>query len=334
MRYEKIDINEIVLDLDNPRIKQYIEIYGDNVTSEGLALALNSSGGNSTNSYSILKESIKVNSGIINPIIVNRRSDGQLVVIEGNTRVQIYKEFAESDPNGPWKTIIAIVYDDLPDYKIHAIRLQTHLVGPRDWDAYSKAKYLHQLSDIDKMPMVTIISYCGGKSQEIRKLIDAYNTMEKYYRPFAEKNGIDFNPKDFSKFVEFQNSNIQQAINAHGYTASDFAEWVINENIDTAQNVRKLPQILADQVSKKIFLKENASEAIKNINATSVSTKKLASFSIDELVKELTNRFRKITLKEVNAYKNDPHYDQRKNNVIDLKEELMEFMDSVLGEEQ
>ena len=126
------------------------------------------------NSYSVLKESIKVNGGIINPIIVNRYPDGQLVVIEGNTRVQIYKEFVESDPDGPWKSIIAIVYDNLPDYKIHAIRLQTHLVGPRDWDAYSKAKYLHQLSDIDKMPMATIISFCGGKTQEIRKLIDAY----------------------------------------------------------------------------------------------------------------------------------------------------------------
>lgn len=333
MEYERIDINEINLDLNNPRIKQYIEIYGDKVTSEGIALALNSSGGNSTNSYSVLKESIKVNGGIINPIIVNRYPDGQLVVIEGNTRVQIYKEFAESDPDGPWKSIIAIVYDNLPDYKIHAIRLQTHLVGPRDWDAYSKAKYLHQLSDIDKMPMATIISFCGGKTQEIRKLIDAYVTMEKYYRPMAEKNGIDFNPKDFSKFVEFQNSNIQQAINVHGYSASDFAEWVINENIDTAQNVRKIPQILADQVSKKAFLKENISEALKKSNASVTSAKNLSSFSIDELVKELTSRFRKITMKEVNAYKNDPNYDQRKNNMIDLNEELKEFMDYILGEE-
>lgn len=332
MEYEKIDINEIKLDLNNPRIKQYIEIYGDNVTSEGIALALNSSGGNSTNSYSVLKESIKVNGGIINPIIVNRYPNGQLVVIEGNTRVQIYKEFAESDPDGPWKHIIAIVYDNLPDYKIHAIRLQTHLVGPRDWDAYSKAKYLHQLSDIDKMPMATIISFCGGKTQEIRKLIDAYVTMEKYYRPMAEENGIDFNPKDFSKFVEFQNSNIQQAINVHGYNASDFAKWVINENIDTAQNVRKIPQILSDEVCKKTFFKENVSEALKNSNASSASAKNLSSFSIDELAKELTTRFRKITLKEVNAYKNDPNYDQRKNNILDLSEELKEFMDYI-GEE-
>lgn len=333
MEYEILDIDKILLDLNNPRIKQYIEIYGDNVTSEGIALALNSSGGKSTNSYSVLKESIKVNGGIINPIIVNRQSDGNLVVIEGNTRVQIYKEFAESDPNGPWRKILAIVYDNMPDEKIHAIRLQTHLVGPRDWDAYSKAKYLHQLSDIDKMPMATIISFCGGKSQEIRKLIDAYISMEKYYRPLAEKSGIDFNPKDFSKFSEFQNASIKQAMNAHGYSESDFAKWVLNENIDTAQNVRKIPQILADQVSTKVFLKENISEAVKHSNSSAVSTKNLSSFSIDELTRELTNRLLKITRKETLSYRNDPNYEERKNHLLDLKEELDEFLKDISGDE-
>ena len=141
MQYMTIPIDQIELDLENPRIKQWLEIYGDNITSEGIALALSASNGTtSTSTYSTLKESIKVNKGIINPIIVNRNADGRLVVIEGNTRLQIYKEFAEADPEGPWKEIIAIVYDALPIEQVHAIRLQTHLVGPREWDPFSKAK--------------------------------------------------------------------------------------------------------------------------------------------------------------------------------------------------
>ena len=151
MEYMKLPIDQVKLDLENPRIKQWLEIYGDDITSEGIALALSaSSGTSSTSTYSALKESIKVNKGIINPIIVNRNADGTLVVIEGNTRLQIYKEFAEVDPEGLWKEIIAIVYDALPVEQIHAIRLQTHLVGPREWDPFSKAKYLNQLSNIDK----------------------------------------------------------------------------------------------------------------------------------------------------------------------------------------
>ena len=181
MEYKLLDINEIELDINNPRIKQWLEMYKDEaLTSEAIALALSASSGSSvTSTYTTLKESIRVNKGIINPIIVNRYPDGRMVVIEGNTRLQIYKEFAEIDPNGPWKKIIAIIYDQLSDEKIHAIRLQSHLVGPRDWDAFSKAKYLNQLCNIDKLPMSMIISYCGGKKTEIQKLIDAYSDMVK-----------------------------------------------------------------------------------------------------------------------------------------------------------
>ena len=129
MEYKMLDINEVELDINNPRIKQWIEIYKDEeLTSEAISLALSASaGGSSTSTYTTLRESVRVNKGIINPIIVNRYDDGRLVVIEGNTRLQIYKEFAKLDPDGSWEKIIAIVYDQLPEEQIHAIRLQTQL---------------------------------------------------------------------------------------------------------------------------------------------------------------------------------------------------------------
>lgn len=100
MDYKLLDINEVDLDRENPRIKQWLEIYKDEeLTSEAISLALSASaGGASTSTYTTLKESIRVNQGIINPIIVNKNEEGKLVVVEGNTRLQIYKEFAEIDP--------------------------------------------------------------------------------------------------------------------------------------------------------------------------------------------------------------------------------------------
>lgn len=154
VEYKLVPINQLKLDIENPRIKQYIEMYGKNISSEGISLAL-SGGGTSDNrsSYQALRESIKVYRGIINPIIVNQREDGELIVIEGNTRLQIYREFHEADPQGPWNKIMCIVYKDMDAMQIHAIRLQIHLVGPREWDPYSKAKYLYQLSEKDHIPM-------------------------------------------------------------------------------------------------------------------------------------------------------------------------------------
>lgn len=330
MEYIKLSIDEVELDINNPRIQQYLEMYGDDITSDGIALALNgSSGASSTSSYQTLKESIRVNGGIINPIIVNKYPDGKLVVIEGNTRLQIYKEFALADPEGPWKEIIAIVYDDLPETEIHAIRLQTHLVGPRDWDPFSKAKYLNQLSNIDKLPMATIISFCGGKKAEIEKLISAYTDMVNFYFPVAEAAEMDPDPREFSKFSELQNTSIKQALAVHKFDRSDFAKWVVNGNIDTAQNVRKLPAILANSVAREVFLKSTISEAEKYINSSGKGVKNLSEATMDELVSELIKRCRNIEFSYIKQLRDDPRFEDKKNRIIELETEIKDVISEV-----
>jgi hypothetical protein len=330
MEYVALPINEIELDINNPRIQQYLEIYGDDITSDGIALALNgSSGSSSTSTYQTLKESIRVNKGIINPIIVNKYPDGRLVVIEGNTRLQIYKEFALANPEGPWNKIIAIVYDNLPETEIHAIRLQTHLVGPRDWDPFSKAKYLNQLSNIDKLPMATIISFCGGKKAEIEKLINAYTDMVNFYFPAAEAAEMDPDPREFSKFSELQNASIKQALVVHKFDRKDFAQWVVNGNIDTAQNVRKLPAILADSVAREAFLKSTISDAEKYINSSGKGTKNLSEATMDELVSELIKRCRNIEFSYIKQLRNDPRFEDKKNRIIELETEIKDVISEV-----
>lgn len=330
MDYQLLPIDWIKLDKDNPRIKQYIEMYGDNVTSEGIALALSfSAGQNSHSSYEALKESIRVNKGIIQPILVNKTADDRYIVIEGNTRVQIYREFLKRDSQGPWNKIIAIVYDNLPVSKIHAIRLQCHLVGARDWDPYSKAKYLHQLSNIDHLPINEIVSYCGGKGSEINKLINAYCDMKEYYEPIAIKIGEDLDPREFSKFSELQNKVIIDSLILHQYTKADFAKWVVNGNIDTAQNVRKLPQILNNEIAHKEFLKTNISEAVKYLHANKNDLKQLESVSMYDLAYVLTNKIRNITFKETKSLKYDPEYNERKSILEDLQDILNETLKDI-----
>lgn len=329
MDYQKLPIDQVELDLDNPRIKQWLEIYSGEITSENIALALSASGSGSNSTYSSLKESIKVNGGIINPIIVNKYPDGRLVAIEGNTRLQIYKEFAISDPNGPWKEIIAIVCDNLPVEQIHAIRLQTHLVGPREWDPFSKAKYLNQLSNIDHLPMNTIISFCGGKSSEINKLISAYTDMTHYYFDEVKKAGMDPDPREFSKFAELQNASVRDALLVHHYTKEDFAKWVVNGNIDNAQNVRKIPAILANPKAKEEFLKKNISEAVKFLHVEEKAPVGLSGFSMMELMKEVNSRLKDLPYKKAKALKEDPSCEDERACIFDLQDELRELVEMI-----
>ena len=80
MEYQLLNIDDVELDLNNPRIKQWLEIYKENeITSEAIALALSaSSGSNTASTYTSLKESIRVNKGIIN---LTLRDEYELIFI-------------------------------------------------------------------------------------------------------------------------------------------------------------------------------------------------------------------------------------------------------------
>ena len=292
-KLRNLSISDIVLDRDNPRIKHFLEMYRpEKITAEAIALALSNSGnpGDSTTSFTSLRDSIKVTGGIIHPIIVSHEADGTYVVIEGNTRLHIYKEFHELDPSGRWAEIPAIVYEQLSDFKKHEIRLQSHLVGPREWEPYSKAKYLYQLSVVENMPLNQIISLCGGRKSEIQKSIDAYMFMESVYRPYVKTHKYSFNVKEFSKFLEFQNTGIKRSITSAGFSEEIFAEWVAESKVDKALKVRILPRVLAHPEAKNKFLHTNLTEAEKVLAASELETADLSRYPYHVLIHELRKK--------------------------------------------
>lgn len=333
--FQMLKIEEIELDLENPRIAHFMEIYNEEpqqINAEALSLALGAGvDAERGTTFTVLQESIKAQGGIINPIIVNKKGS-KYVVIEGNTRVQIYKDFkknAQRDGQNAenWNTIPAIVYTNMTDEQIHAIRLQAHLVGPREWDPYAKAKYLNDLSNNKKLPMNSIIAFCGGKVSEIKKNIDAYNDMENYYRPLL--NDAEFDQKQFSKFVEMQNKRIKDALVETQHNRSDYAKWVIDGNIDNAQNVRKLPFILKNEEATKTFLHSDITEAYKTLAIDEEKSKKFEGASYDMLAAELLNNLRVLAFSEVKNLENNPSYEEKKELLHDLYDELKSLIEAI-----
>ena len=302
--YKELKIETIELDMSNPRIAKYIEMYDkENLSSEAIALALGSGVEDSgQTNYNSLFNSIKTNKGIIHPILVNHQEDGKYVVIEGNTRLKIYQEFKENNVDGDWDTIPCIVYEKLSTDEIHAIRLQSHLVGPREWDPYSKAKYLYNLCYVENLPMNQIIDFCGGRTNEIMKFIHAYQDMEKYYRPQLESED-EFDQREFSKFMELQKGSVKESVLSQ-FTMEDYAKWVIDGIVDTAINVRNLPQILKDEKATKKLLKSNIKEAYELTITNKPEYKDLNTVSLEQLCIEITNRIYNMQLKDYKEIKN------------------------------
>ena len=330
-KYVELPIDQIELDKSNPRIANFLATHdAEDITSDLMALLL----GTTSDACSSLRQSIEANHGIIHPIVVNKRADATYVVIEGNTRLQIYKDFRREKKPGNWDTIRSIVYEDIDDEEMHKIRLQAHLVGPREWDPYSKAKYLNYLANVEHMPMASLISFCGGssKASEIKNMIAAFNDMEKYYRPLCDDDTL-FDIKKFHGFVELQRSPVIESLTYNGYTKIDFSQWMIDDKFSTLQDVRRIPDILKSKKSTEVFLKSDTASAKKILAVEELSSDKLRDVPYELLAKELSKRMQNILLADIHHLRSDSEYTDKLNSLMNAYDDIKFVLDEVNGED-
>lgn len=307
---EKVPIHDIELDTRNPRIRRFLEMYDtETVTEHQISLALDVTGDlteaglKDATTPAKLKASIIANGGIRQPIIVNREPGGKLVCIEGNTRLWIYRDLDKKKAPGTWDAIPSLVYDQLPDDDIDSIRLQAHIVGPRPWDAYSKAKYLWELQHNSMMPLNRIIELCGGSKRDVQTAIQAYADMESFYRPLCIHD--DFDSERYSGFVEYQKHKVKTAVLSAGFSGSDFGRWIHGRKINHLREVRQLPLILRDETARKIFLKDGVKAAMDVLERSDVDTN-LEKVTLDQLVRSVTAKAGRVSMEELNRFQNDP----------------------------
>lgn len=326
----KLNVDDIELDRHNPRIKKFIEMYGDDEPSaEQFFLALGSASDDESESsakFEQLKNSIQTYGGIIQPIIVNRTSGGRMTCIEGNTRVALYKHFKSTGVDGEWSTIPALVWDDMSPRKMDEIRLQVHLVGTRNWDPYSKAKYLWDLRNKDKLPFSEIVEFCGGRKKEVLEHINAYDDMENYYRPVAKD--ANFDVRRFSGFLELQRKRTKEAIAEAGFTLTDFAKWVHSDGKKTPlvyplHHVRDLGRILRNERAKEVFLKQGAKKAVEVLPRDGGEA--LEHATILQLAQELWNRLNSVTFNEWAPVRRDPSSEiaESLTDVVNLVQKML-----------
>jgi len=304
---ESVPVAAIELDRANPRIRKFLEMYGDNITRDQICLALGAAGDDeseSSTSYDKLRNSILTNGGIIQPVILNRRADGTLLCVEGNTRVALYQSFVAEKVKGDWTRIPALVCDDMSSVQVDAIRLQLHLVGTRPWDPYSKAKYLHYLRTQELLPFERIVEFSGGRKREVVESIAAFSDMEQYYRPVLPDDTA-FDTRRFSGFVELQKPGIKEAILGAGFTLTNFAEWIHNEKLSPLQTIRSLPRILRNPKAREVFLKHDAKAAAQVLERPDLS-KALSEAGIGALAQALTQAIYALPWRDAERLRADP----------------------------
>jgi len=328
--YQEIPIDSVEYDFKNPRLTGLLGAFPD-LTPELVYSALRPA----EDGFFTLQNSIRTNGGIINPIKVNEGADGKRVVFEGNTRLAIYKNFFDKEvPGGDWAQIPAFVYSDLSNKEIDIVRLQDHLIGPRQWNPYAKAKYLYYLSTEEKIPLEDLVSFVGGQKTNTVYMMKAYREMEDSYRGFLRESPDydekeDFFKDKFSGYLEFvKRPDLISQMKSLGYTEKSFAEWMAEEKFDNLQHVRKLKEILKNDSARETFLEEGSNEALKYLTAPNIR-EILDKLDLDTLCAATSARINELTLKEMGMIKNDP---ERLNPLKDLYGELENLHQNFLSE--
>lgn len=322
--HQLLSIHDIELDRENPRIRRFLEAYEGELNDDRIALALDvagegADGGEGATTPEKLRNSILANRGIMQPIIVNRRSDGRLVCIEGNTRLYIYRQFESGNVEGDWSKIPALVHDNLESEGIDAIRLQAHLVGPRQWDAYSKAKFLWELTYKSMMPVERLVDLCGGDRRDVQRLVNAYADMEAHFRKLHEP-GDYYDTERFSGFVELQSNKVKTAILKAGFSLDDFAEWLKDKRIANLQEVRALPRVLSDKKARAVFIKRGVRAALQVLEQPETNAD-LRNASLGQLARALTEKVEQLPYSELQRLRSNPD-DDTVRYVLDAFEAL------------
>jgi hypothetical protein len=298
-----VEVDRLDLDELNPRISFFKDNQPtDNLTEEQIIFALTNK---KPEAFRKLRDSIHNNRGIINPIwIESETMEGKRYkVIEGNTRVVIYQQLKNEEPNEErWRTILCYVLPcEISDEQKNFIRLQSHLRGTTDWDAYEKAKYLYRLWQEDGWSVSRLEKQTKMSERQIRENIEAYKKMEEQYLP---THGDDPNEvSKFSYFVEYvKDDKLQKLMAKSSKTISDFCNWVADkEKIPTGQDVRRLRDILESDDTRNAFINRGFHAAIqmlalrkphlvsplfKDIENLIEGLKNVSAFEIDEIVNE------------------------------------------------
>ena len=157
-----IDIDKIKLNPFNPRIGKANnmefngpELSQDNVTSAIKDILLGEDDGGIENisdkdGFRALQKSIQSIGTITNPIIIQKltakEENFEYLVVEGNTRLTIYRELHNNYSNTneydgkKWKFIPCHILNDTNKELYHKIQLTAHIVGPKSWDPYCRGK--------------------------------------------------------------------------------------------------------------------------------------------------------------------------------------------------
>lgn len=154
---------------DNPRVYSLLDRSGDEPEQDAIYERMLK-----LEHVRVLRSDIVQNEGLIDPIIVR---DGDMVVLEGNSRLAAYRFLEQSQP-GKWTNIrCRVLPSDLSEADIYAMLGQYHVKGKKDWVPYEKAGFVYRRHKWQKVDVPDVAAELGISAQAVRHMVEVYQFM-------------------------------------------------------------------------------------------------------------------------------------------------------------
>lgn len=286
---EEVSINQIDLDPENPRLGYWQDLQ----VSEGFSQPEISSALIFEDEEGIrkLKLNIEVNEGILNPIWVMKKNKRYLA-IDGNTRLQIYRDLNKKYPEKEcYKKIKCRILPEKTEPKIiEFIRLNEHLRGVNDWEVYVRAKMLYMLFYKRGYDYQELQNKTKLMQNQIERWINAYKNMNEQFLP---KYGDQPDAlRKFSYFVEYENAKIKTGMQKCKLGIKNFCEWVGGGEIKRAQDVRDIRKIFEDENAKAALIEKGYTYAVQELSNVRPGFRSKLFDSIEDVIEGLRNMTR------------------------------------------
>jgi hypothetical protein len=248
-----LDIHQLRYYPDNPRINYIISTHAadgpvSQETIEQSLLLLETT--------KDLVRDIEENGGLLEEILVIGNE-----VVEGNTRLAVYRRLARKFPNDPtWRHIPAKVLSaDIQPTELFFILGTFHIKGKNQWSAYEKAAYIHRMVRKLDFSAAEVAHLVGHHAGTVEAMLKAYESMRDIYLPAATREADELETQEalrrYSYFEAFyRTKDLAQRAGQSPQFVHDFSDWVLRDVFPKAEVVRsELPKILGNKRALQVF---------------------------------------------------------------------------------
>lgn len=225
---------DLVPDNTNPRYGLLVKNGG--VTDEQMLLKLKSE-----KRHKPLREAIRFNKGLIEPIYVRELPNGKKKVLEGNRRLAALDDLQADDKDHDYfKYVPAYVIPAEMSDEVWLTYLDIlHKQGKLHWGGHSDAIYYRLMLQAG-IPIEDIAANAGRKMADVKTALKTCDMVDEYE---AFSKGVDDNPEDkYAQLYQIATKNFAKTKKGR----KTAYRLVMNGEVKSAKEIRKLTEIDRD----------------------------------------------------------------------------------------